>query len=180
MVLQREDVPAGLRLLEEDTSDERGLVEPLYDPRAEVMFLRVFERPREEAEPGSVVCIMNSALLYKSPEDAKMTYREVEDLERASAEIAGEQGREPWEEVPVPGLGDESRGLRAFSESATFCPSYKDEPAEEHAIVFLRRNVAAGLFVFTYEGGGSLDEAIGLAQKQANRIEEVFEGESSD
>ncbi len=46
--------------------------------------------------------------------------------------------------------------------------------------MFLRRNVAAGLFVFTYESDASLDEAVELAQKQANRIEAVFEGGDRD
>ncbi len=179
MVLQQEDVPPGLNLLEED-GETRGFVEPLYDPRATAMFLVEFERPPDEAEPGSVVCIVTSALAYESPEDAKRTYRELEELERVFEAAAREQGQESrGEKVSLPELGDERKGFRAFDESATFCSSYEDEPAEEHAIVFLRRNVAAGLFIFTYEGGASLNEAIELAQKQASRIEAVLEGDDS-
>ncbi len=177
MVLQREDVPAGLNLLDED-GETRGFVEPLFDPRAEVIYLREFELPPNEAEPGTVVCITSSVVLYESPEDAKRTYRELEELGRVFEEAAREQGQESLgEEVSLPELGDERKGFRAFDPSATFCSSYEDEPVEEYAIVFLRRNVAAGLFVFTYEGGGSLDEAIELAQTQANRIEAIFAGE---
>ncbi len=177
MVLQREDVPAGLNLLDEN-GETRGFVEPLFDPRAEVIYLREFELPPDEAEPGTVVCITNSVVLYESPEDAKRTFRELEELSKVFEEAPREQGQESlWEEVALPELGDERNGLRSFDPSATFCSSYEDEPVEEYAIVFLRRNVAAGVFVFTYEGGGSLDEAIELAQTQANRIEAIFEGE---
>jgi hypothetical protein len=179
MVLQREDVPAGLNLLEED-GERQGFVEPLYDPLATAMFLRVFERPRAEAEPGSVVCIINSALLYESPEDAKRTYRELEELGRVFEEAAREQGQESWgEKVSLPELGDERKGFRTFDQSATFCSSYEDEPAEEHMVVFLRRNVATLLLTYTYEQGASFDETIELAQTQANRIEAIFEGDDS-
>ena len=179
MVLQREDVPAGLNQLDED-GETRGFVEPLFDPRAEAIFLREFELPPNEAEPGTVVCITNSVILYESPEDAKRTYRELEELGRVFEEAAREQGQESLEEeVSLPELGDERKGFRSSDPSATFCSSYEDEPVEEYAIVFLRRNVAAGLFVFTYEGGGSLDEAIELAQTQANRINAIFEGDDS-
>lgn len=179
MVLQREDMQAGLTLLEED-GEERGFMEPLYDPRATAMFIREFELPPGEAEPGSVVCVRSTALLYESVEDAKMTYREVDELGRVFEGAAMEQGQESeYEEVSLPELGDERKGFRALDESATFCSSYEDQAAEEHLIVFLRRNVAAGLFVFTYEGGGSLAEAVDLARKQADRIEAVFEGDDS-
>ncbi len=179
MVLQREDVPAGLNLLVED-GERTGFLEPEFDPRAEVIYLREFELPPDEAKPGTVVCITNSVVLYESPEDAKRTFRELEELSKVFEEAAREQGQESLEEeVSLPELGDERKGFRSFDPSATFCSSYEDEPVEEYAIVFLRRNVAAGLLVFTYEGGGSLDEAIELAQTQADRIEAIFEGDDS-
>ncbi len=179
MVLQQEDVPATLSLLEED-GETRGFVEPLFDPRATAMFIREFELQPDEAEAGTVVCVRSLAFLYESAEDAKRTYRELEELETVFEESSRGIGQErEYEEVSLPELGDERRGYRAFDQSSTFCSSYDDQVAEAHAIVFLRRNVAAGLFVFTYERGASLDEAIELAQKQASRIEAVFEGDDS-
>jgi hypothetical protein len=180
MVLQPEDVPLGLRLLEEDGSSDRGLVEPMYDPRAMTMFLRVFEQPRDEAEPGSVACIGSSVLLYETAQDARETFRELEEVQRAFEKQTEESEVEsPWSEIDsasLPRLGDELKVIQFAALGTGFCSSYDDEPAEGYVIAFVRRNVAAGLFVYTYERGASLDEAIELAQTQASRIEAVFEG----
>ena len=184
MVLQREDVPAGLRLLEEGGPEGRGVVEPMYDPRAEAMFLREFERPRDEAAPGTVVCITNSVLLYETPHDAAETFQEAEELSKIfEKESQMDETDTAWSEIDrasLPQLGDQLKVIRFVSPNQTFCSSYENEPAEGFMIVFLRRNVAAGLFMYAYERGASLEEAIELAQKQASRIEDVFEGESRD
>ncbi len=184
MVLQQQDAPAGLNLLEED-GETRGFVEPLYDPRAMTMFIRAFERPREEAALGSVVCIGNSVLVYETPQDARDTFRELEELQDAfeqfQQEVEGSESDSTSSEIDsssLPQLGDEVKVIRfADPDPTTHCSSYDGEPSEGYVVVVLRRNVAAGLFVYTYERGASLDEAIELAQTQANRIEEVFAGE---
>ena len=181
MVLQREDIPAGLNLLDED-GKTRGFVEPLYNPSAEAMFLREFELPPDEAESGTVVCITNSVVLYETPEEAKRAFREVQDLQKVfETELKESETEVPWIEIDsssLPPLGDEHQALRFVAPGTDFCSSYEDEPAEAYFLVTLRYNVGAGLMVWTYERGASLDEAIELAQMQASRMEAVFEGDA--
>ena len=174
MVLQREDVPAEFRKLP-DSPDDRGFHEDGLSG-SQATYIVDFELPPDEAEPGETVCMRNSALLYKTPEDAIVAFREGEELQRELEEEGVEFG---GEEVALPDLGDQSLlGFRFSSPDTDFC-SYEDEPTEGHMIIFRHRNVVGGLIVFTYERGASLDEAIELAQTQANRIEAIFEGDDS-
>jgi hypothetical protein len=176
MVLQREDVPADFRQLQDSLGDRGFHEDGLAGSQAS--YIVDFELPPEEAEPGGTVCMRNAAHLYKTPEDANEVFREGEELQR---ELEEELGHEfLGEEVALPDLGDQSLlGLRFSSPDTDFC-SYEDEPTEAHFIVFRHRSVVGTLLVFTYELDASLDEAVKLAQKQANRIEDVFEGESRD
>jgi len=182
MVLQREDVPAELNLLEEDRKD-RGIVEPLYNPPGTLMFLREFERPPHQAESGTVVCIMNSAVLYETTDEARRVFRQGQDLQKLYQKELGLSGTElPWSEIhssSLASLGDDRQALRLVSTGTDFCSSYRDEPAEAYFLVAIRYNVAMGLLVWTYQEGASLDEAVKLAEKQASRIDALFEGDDS-
>ncbi len=170
MVLQQEDVPAEFRKLP-DSPNDRGFHENGLSA-SQATYIVDFELPPDEAEPGETVCMRNSALLYKTHKDAIEAFREGEELQRELEEEGVEFG---GEEVALPDLGDQSLlGFRFSSPDTDFC-SYEDEPTEGHMIIFRHRNVVGGLIVFTYERGASLDEAIELAQKQASRIEAVFE-----
>ena len=174
MVLQQEDVPAEFRQLP-DSPDDRGFHEDGLSA-SQATYIVDFELPPEEAQPGDTVCVRNSALLYKTPEDINEVFREGEELQRELEEEGVELG---GEEVALPDIGDQSLlGFRISTPDTDFC-SYEDEPAEAHMIIFRHRNVVGGLIVYTYERGASLDEAIELAQKQATRIEAVFEGDDS-
>ena len=174
MVLQPEDVPAEFRQLP-DSPDDRGFLEDGLSG-SQATYIVDFELPPDEAEPGETVCMRNSALLYKTPEDATEAFREGEELQRELEEEGVEFG---GEEVALPDLGDQSLlGFRFSSSDTDFC-SFEDEPTEAHMIIFRHRNVVGALIVFTYERGPSLDEAIELAQTQASRIEAVFEGDDS-
>ena len=174
MVLQREDVPAEFRQLP-DSPDDRGFHEDGLSG-SQASYIVDFELPPEEAEPGETVCMRNAAHLYKTPEDANEAFSEGEQLQR---ELEEEGVEFLGEEVALPDLGDQSLlGFRFSSPDTDFC-SFEDEPTEAHMIIFRHRNVVGALIVYTYERGASLDEAIELAQKQASRMEAVFEGDDS-
>ncbi len=174
MVLQPKDVPAEFRQLP-DSPDDRGFHEDGLSG-SQASYIVDFELPPEEALPGETVCVRNAAHLYKTPEDANEVFREGEELQRELEEEGVEFG---GEEVALPDLGDQSLlGFRFSSPDTDYC-SFEDEPTEAHMIIFRHRNVVGALIVYTYERDASLDEAIQLAQKQASRMEAVFEGDDS-
>ncbi len=171
MVLQREDVPADLMQLEDDSPG--GVLQLNGDDGAQAVDGTFFQLSLDDANAGETVCIASDAILFESVEAAHRRFEGEREGFTAAAEGA------EIEDDAVSRLGDEAFAVRFPLAAAGFCEPYDSEATEALFIMFRIRNVVGSLLTFVYEPGDPAAEALQLAQKQADRTEAVFVREDS-
>jgi len=164
MVLQQEDVPAGLDRVP-GTELER---DPSEDSLAS--FTRLFFGTLEGSDPEEGLCIGSIAKLYDDAEAAGTGFN---DARKYLVQNVDEH------EVDAPDLGDDIVAYQYVSDSPAFCGfAESNDTAEYVTLIFRYGNTVHNVTMHNFGGAVSVDEAIDLAEKQAGRSEGALAGDS--
>jgi hypothetical protein len=166
MILQREDLPAGLSYQPRPGSPpepEWGDPETWLGGYGLAAYL-----PHSVAKPGDLVCISAGLALYDSVAAAKEFWKQGHEWLQQLRQTPppGEAG---WIEISVPSLADQSAGY-FLSTRSNLC-LWEDTQMEAVMVHFRKGRLWAGVFTATLEHGASPDEAVELARKQLARID---------
>lgn len=159
IVLQRDDVDVGV------------LGEPIVqgDENSNA-YGHQFEVPPDDAGEGETVCVTAALALYHSPSAARDAFDAVRDS--IDQLVASSNPGRTVQRVAVPGLGDESDGIRTSSPSTAYCFSYQDAPLDGHTVYFRDHDVLASVAVRTLGGEAAVFDAIDLARAQLERLQQ--------